>query len=89
MKAIIQALKLPTNYKVLQFAKGNLADMRYVEVAALHSGTGGHTGALARYLDGKWSEIDNATYDATIREIFHLQAESPAANTPTKEPPSE
>jgi hypothetical protein len=72
MKAIIKALGLPTTYKVIQSAKGNMLDRRYVELATLHSGTLGHSSALARYLDGEWKEITADEYNNTVREIFRL-----------------
>ena len=42
MKAIIKALNLPTTYRVISSAHGNMSDGRYIEIAQLHSGTGGH-----------------------------------------------
>lgn len=72
MKAIIKSLNLPTTFKVIQYAKGNMVNGKYVEIASLHSGTGGHVGALARLIDGAWTEISVDEYKKTAREIFGI-----------------
>ncbi len=71
--AIVKALKLPTNYAILESARGNLRDGRYVELAVLHSGTGGHTTAIAKFThaDG-WKEITPTEFKATIKEMFGI-----------------
>jgi len=71
--AIIRTLKLPTTYRVIQSATGNLPDGTYAEVAALHSGTGGHETVWARFITGAgWREVKSEEYTATARAIFKL-----------------
>ena len=74
MKAIITALGLPTNFRVTQCAKGNLPSGEYIEIASLHSGTGGVNGALAKYTHSTkgWAEINGEEYKTIAREIFGL-----------------
>jgi len=72
MKQIIKALDLPTSYKVIQSAKGHRPSGKYVEIASLHSGTGGHQMVFAIYQDGKWHEATEGFYKYTAGEMFGL-----------------
>jgi hypothetical protein len=72
MKQIIKALDLPTSYKVIQSAKGHRPSGKYVEIASLHPGTGGHQIVFATYQDGKWHEVSERFYKDTAEEIFNL-----------------
>jgi hypothetical protein len=72
MNKITKALDLPTSYRVIKSAKGHLRSGKYVEIAALHSGTAGHKIALAVYQDGEWSEVSERFFNNTAGAIFDL-----------------
>jgi hypothetical protein len=73
LKAIQIALNLPTTYKIIKYVKGN-AGKEYIELAELHSGTGGHNSAFAIYThDTGWLEISQQTWLAHAKQILNLE----------------
>lgn len=69
---VIQALKLPSTYRKMQSAKGNLSDGSYIEVAFLQSSTDGNDTVYAAYQQNQWREITESHFTGYVRDIFKL-----------------